>query len=43
MDRAEELADLQDKLKAREGKPGLAANVEAIKARIEELQNANNG
>ncbi len=36
---AEELVDLKAKLKAREGKPGLAANVEAIKARIEELQN----
>ncbi len=36
----EELADLKAKLKIREGKPGLAANVEAIKARIEELENA---
>ncbi len=35
-----ELADLRDKLKVREGKPGLAANVEAIKARIEELEHA---
>ncbi len=41
MNRAEELADLQAKLKAREGRPGLARNVEDIKARIEELQNAN--
>ncbi len=35
-----ELADLKAKLKSREGKPGLAANVEAIKARIEELEHA---
>ncbi len=33
-----ELASLKDKLKARDGKPGFAANVEAIKARIAELE-----
>ncbi len=37
---AQELADLKAKLATRENKPGLAANVEAIKARIEELENA---
>ncbi len=37
---SEELADLKAKLATRENKPGLAANVEAIKARIEELENA---
>ncbi len=40
MTAAQELADLKAKLKAREGKPGLAANVDAIKARIEELEHA---
>lgn len=37
----EELADLKAKLKAREGKPGLADNVAALKARIAELEAAN--
>ncbi len=32
------LADLQVKLKAREGKPGMAANVEAIKKQMRELE-----
>lgn len=39
MTKEEELAGLRAKLKAREGKAGLAANVEAIKARIRELTN----
>lgn len=34
----EELAALKAKLRAREGKPGFKANVEAIKARIAELE-----
>lgn len=38
MDREAELADLKAKLAAREGKPGLAANVKEIKARIAELE-----
>lgn len=38
MDRQAELADLKAKLAAREGKAGLAVNVEAIKARIAELE-----
>lgn len=38
---AEELEALKAKLAVREGKAGLAANVEAIKARIKELENAN--
>lgn len=33
---------LQAKLKAREGKPGMAANVEAIKAQIAELETGHN-
>ncbi len=33
-----ELEDLKAKLKAREGKPGFAENVEEIKRRIEELE-----
>lgn len=35
-----ELELLKAKLKAREGKPGFSANVEAIKARIAELEGA---
>ncbi len=34
----EELAALRAKLKARDGKPGFKANVEAIKAKIAELE-----
>lgn len=37
----EELAELRVKLAAREGMPGLAENVEAIKARIKELESGN--
>jgi hypothetical protein len=33
-----EVADLERKLKKREGKPGFAQNVEAIKARIAECR-----
>ena len=33
-----EIDDLQRKLKKREGKPGFAANAEAIKARIAECE-----
>jgi hypothetical protein len=40
MTREEELAALKAKLRAREGKGGLGANVAAIKARIAELENA---
>ena len=36
--RAERIADLKDKLKAREGKPGMAANVETIKAQMAALE-----
>jgi len=35
----ERLADLNAKLKSREGKPGFKDNVEAIKAQIAELEN----
>lgn len=42
MTREEELAALKAKLKAREGKPGFAANVAEIKARIAQLE-AENG
>jgi hypothetical protein len=38
MSHDEELAALRAKLKAREGKGGYSANVEAIKARIAELE-----
>lgn len=38
MTREEELEALKAKLQAREGKPGFAANVEALKARIAELE-----
>ena len=38
---ATELEQLRTKLKAREGKPGSAENVEDIKRRIRELENAN--
>lgn len=38
----QELADLKAKLRARENKAGFKANVEAIKARITELE-AQNG
>lgn len=38
MTRDEEIAALEAKLVAREGKPGLKANSEAIKARIERLK-----
>ncbi len=34
----DELSALKDKLKMRDGKPGFAANIEAIKARIAELE-----
>lgn len=37
-DNAALLADLKAKLKARENKPGFAANVAAIKKRIAELE-----
>lgn len=37
----DELVILRRKLAAREGKPGYAANVEAIKARIAELEAQN--
>ncbi len=33
-----ELEELREKLKAREGKPGMAENVKALKARIAELE-----
>lgn len=33
-----EIDDLSRKLRKREGKPGFAANVEAIKARLEECR-----
>lgn len=33
-----EIDDLSRKLKKREGKPGFAANTEAIKARLEECR-----
>lgn len=36
--REERLLSLRLKLKAREGKPGMAANVEAIKKQIGELE-----
>jgi hypothetical protein len=35
-----EIDELSRKLKKREGRPGFAANTEAIKARLEELANA---
>jgi hypothetical protein len=38
MAREEEREALKAKLRAREGKPGFAANVEALKARIAELE-----
>jgi len=38
MTRDEELVSLKAKLKAREGKPGYALNVIALKARIAELE-----
>lgn len=38
MTRDDELANLKAKLKMREGKPGFAANVAEIKARIAELE-----
>lgn len=38
MTRDEELADLKAKLRARENKAGFKANVDAIKARIAELE-----
>ncbi len=36
--RAARLTDLEAKLKAREGKPGMAANVAAIKSQIADLK-----
>lgn len=36
---ADELTRLREKLAAREGRPGYADNVAALKARIEELTN----
>lgn len=36
--RAARIADLKDKLKAREGKPGMASNVDAIKAQLSALE-----
>lgn len=36
--RAARLADLKAKLKLRDGKPGMAANVEAIKKQISDLE-----
>lgn len=36
--RQSRLAELQAKLKAREGKPGFAANIEAIKRQISALE-----
>lgn len=36
--RAERLTDLRAKLILREGKPGMAANVEAIKSQIADLE-----
>jgi len=38
MTREERLAELRAKLQAREGRPGTAANVEALKARIASLE-----
>lgn len=40
MSRAEEIAALKAKLKAREGRPGFAGNVAEIKARIAQLKEA---
>lgn len=40
-ERQAEIEDLKAKLAVREGKPGLSVNVQAIRARIEELENAN--
>lgn len=37
---SEELTALKAKLRMREGRPGYADNVKAIKARIAELENA---
>ncbi|WP_268794979.1 MULTISPECIES: hypothetical protein [unclassified Sphingomonas] len=42
MNREQELAALREKLAARQDRPGFAANVEAIKQRIAELE-AQNG
>jgi ribosome-interacting GTPase 1 len=42
MTRDEEIEDLERKLKKREGKPGFAVNVDAIKARLAELRNDGN-
>lgn len=41
MSASAELAALKAKLRAREGKPGFAENVEQLKARIAELERAN--
>lgn len=41
MTREQEIADLKAKLRARKGKPGFKANVDAIKARIAELEGQN--
>jgi hypothetical protein len=38
MTRDEEIAALEAKLKAREGRPGFRANVEEIRAKIERLK-----
>lgn len=38
MTRDEELADLKAKLRARQGRPGYAANVKALEQRIAELE-----
>lgn len=38
---SEELETLKRKLAARENKPGMTANVEALRARIAELEAAN--
>lgn len=41
MTREQEIADLKAKLRVREGKSGFKANVDAIKARIAELEGQN--
>lgn len=41
MTRDQELADLKAKLKARQGRPGYAANVKALEERIAEMETQN--
>lgn len=43
MTRQEEIAALEAKLRAREGRPGFEANVAELKARIAELKAGENG